>query len=836
MLLNLALKEIIFQKRFMFLFLINVAIGLQGIILVDHFRQSFVSQIDRQSKTLLGADFKVVGRFPLSMEKKQKLDQFVATFDQKKSVSFRTLFSMIRAKGQNKLVYLNSLPESFPFYGEIQLKKRGNFPGSARPLGPDEVWVFPEFLLQMGLKVGEKISIGKKLFKIVDTIEKDPGQSFQMGAMAPKIYLSKTGLDLAGLISKGSTVRYHYAYKTNRAFSELDLKQADELLDDNSIRVYNPKKSSQQVGRAIRYLGDFQGLVALVALFLSCVGSFYLYRTHLEKKKKTAIIYHSIGMAKNSLFKLYGIQSLTLAFGGVFLALVISGLLIPLTHYLLHSYLPMPLVFSWSASPFLKGGLVGIVGLMLLFYPLLSELSQWDLDAFQDNGSQHKSKSSWIKYIPFFLFYSSLAVWFSHSYKVGSLFILGLGILFFLSWIVCLPFLKFLEKLSSRLSIHWKMAVLYITRYRLSSLTIFTVLVLSTCLMGLIPLLEKGITKDLTVDKSDQLPSLFLFDIQDEQIAPLKSFIDEGKVSILGLSPMIRGRLLQINQRKLEVEQGQAFSREEERARRFRNRGANLTYRQELDTSEEIVEGRDFSGRYSEESGHLPELSVEEAYARRVGIKVGDELTFDVLGLPIVAKVVNLRTVNWTSFKPNFFLQFQPGVLDDAPKTWVSALAPMSSEKKILFQTGLFQRFPNISSIDVSQAVSKIVEVLGMLSWGLKALTLLTLINALAVLFSIHHHQALLKEFDIKLLSVLGLKGRGIRSILNREVAILSIGPSLIGCLGSMAMASIIMVTLFEGKLIADAPIALFQLIFIPAVGLFITGLTIRGLRLGKIF
>ena len=47
--------------------------------------------------------------------------------------------------------------------------------------------------------------------------------------------------------------------------------------------------------------------------------------------------------------------------------------------------------------------------------------------------------------------------------------------------------------------------------------------------------------------------------------------------------------------------------------------------------------------------------------------KVGDELVFDVQGVPIKTRIASLREIDWKRFQTNFFVVFPAGVLETAP-------------------------------------------------------------------------------------------------------------------------------------------------------------------------
>src|SRR5262245_11865221 len=128
----------------------------------------------------------------------------------------------------------------------------------------------------------------------------------------------------------------------------------------------------------------------------------------------------------------------------------------------------------------------------------------------------------------------------------------------------------------------------------------------------------------------------------------------KNNIEISEESPFIRARILKVNEQDFERSEVRAWStREEEIDARLRNRGVNLTYRDKLGPAEKIIAGKS----YDEMKAQPAEISVEEGYAQRVHLKIGDQVKFDVQGVEIPAQVVSLREVNWDSFQPNFFME-----------------------------------------------------------------------------------------------------------------------------------------------------------------------------------
>src|SRR5690606_31204581 len=150
-------------------------------------------------------------------------------------------------------------------------------------------------------------------------------------------------------------------------------------------------------------------------------------------------------------------------------------------------------------------------------------------------------------------------------------------------------------------------------------------------------------------------PNTFLINIQPAQREAVTQRLNEAGVESVLMSPMVRGRLLAINQQAVDGD-----SYDNPRAKRMVDREFNLSYADTLPSSNKIVQGRWLKPDRSE--GY-----IETELADTLGIRVNDMLTFDVAGQPVEVEVSGLRKVDWDSFQANFFAVMSPAALLDAP-------------------------------------------------------------------------------------------------------------------------------------------------------------------------
>lgn len=796
MLFRYALRELRNSPRFSLLFIANLTLGLLGFISLDALKRSFEDRLQGSARELLGADMSISARRQLKPEELESARKLMPRSVEDQKVM--TLYSMVAHNDQSSLVELRAVKEGYPYYGKIRLRQSGIYDGqSSLPLKDQpKAWVAPEILIQLDASVGSTLRIGSQDFTIADVIEEDAATTLGANAMAPRVYVGLDQLGKAGLVQSGSTLWDAHLFRlppdTDVASLEVSLK---EVLRDPGIRIKTYKEAGQDDGRMLGYLSDYLGLISLVALVLAGIGAAYLFRDYMERKTTAIATLVSLGLTHNRAFLLCLIELSTLGFLSALSACLLSAPFIPLALRFFRTFSPVPLEASLPLQSWLLCILLGIFGALFICLPLLLRLRFLNPSLlFQEQSSENDvfSARNLLGYIPGLVGFYLLSVWQAHSWVIGSIFFgIFFGIVAVLaatSWI----FIRQVKRLKRHSSLPIRFASLNLRSHPISTMSAFIALGIGSSLINLIPQIQNSLQSELEKPNGEVLPSLFLFDIQEDQVDGLQGLL-QG-VGSFRASPMIMGRLTQVNGQAFQrLPDAESDTRENQREQNTRNRGVNLSYRDQLSSSERVTEGQFFSKPYDFASNAPAEVSLETNYANRLGLKVGDRLTFDVQGLPVEGVVTSLRSVKWNSFQPNFFILLQPGAIDDAPKTFLMSLPDMPLEKKMGLQKTIVQTYPNISIIDVSKLVAKINEVISQMSLVLVVMGWLTVFTGLFVVFSIAQQQALARRWDHNLMKVLGapfslLVKASIIEFLSLSLAASVLG-SLLGILGSFILA-----------------------------------------------
>lgn len=800
-----AAREIRNQIKFSLFFILNLSIGLMGFLCLDAFKTSLNQSFQENARANLSADIAVgARRFLEDKEIQQARDALGSGLQESRAWEF---FSMVTAGQNSRLVQVKAVDSQYPLYGELKIEANGEVKNpKAQILNQSRIaWVYPEVLLQLSLKVGDELMVGGINFQIVGTVKEDQTQGFRMSSMAPKIYVGLETVQRTSLIGPGATLSDTYLFRL--PLSE-DANTATEkikkVVQDPGVQISSYQYSAEDSGRALKYLSDYLGLVSLVALFLAALGSAYLFRSFIFSRFYQIAILNALGLDKREAQKIYLAQLLLLGLGASLFSLIGAILLLPLLTGLLKEFTPMTFAVSLPWKTIGLSFLMGVGGSLLVGWPFLKPTERLQTSQLLQEGSEIQVTSQFwdlLWFLPAISFFWILSIWQANSPKVGSQFIgLFLGSLFIL-WISGWFFLKILAWFQPSKPWFVRQALFSLSRRQLSSLAVVVSLGLGTLLTNLLPQLKTSLKQDLMAPENMKLPSLFLFDIQDDQLPPLHEFLKSRSLELQNSSALVRARILKVNGQDYErAEANTSFqSREEEGKVRFRNRAINLTYREKLTEAEVLKEGRDFSGSYDSSSGLPVELSVEERFAGQMGFHLGDRLLFDIQGVEIEGKIINFRSVKWNSFQPNFFIQMQPGVLEDAPKTYLTSIGSLPSDQAMKIQTELSRQFPNVSVIDVARLIEKLVEVTNQMSWSLELMAALALFAGFVVLFSIANYEVRRRSWDLNLLKIFGATEKSLFQYLFFEFGILAFVASFFGVLLSLAASYFVSKLLFEG-------------------------------------
>lgn len=802
------LKEL---KKYPFFFLLlffTLFLGTMGLVGIGLITGQVQTKLSDNAHELLTSDIAVSARRELFPAEQEALSKVFAD-EKHERYKIIDIYSMVSWNEKSRLVEVRATERNFPFYGKLTVES-GTF-------SPSELFVSKDLAELWGIKAGDDLKVGAVTMKVSGVVTDDSSLGLRGFSLAPRIYFPLPRLRDTNLLQPGATgsFAYHFLLKDKERVEAIK-KEIYASIKDSAVKITLPEDSSDQTGRAINTLTNYMALAALIGLILSLVGVFYLYQSHLVARLKDLCLLNLHGLQKREI-----ISGIVLQFSVVFFAVITAEVLVigPVYQWLAPSLssllsIELPGTIELSTLLFEVPFLYGLS--LLILVPLLLGLLRTSMGLQLKASKMALGHFRFYDFIPFLILLWLFSSYLGKSFKTGNIFFASLMMVFLFSTVIVRTIQWAIGKVIRGKglllpTIENGIALRSLSRSGHKLTLSFLSLAMGATLISLILQLDKMIMNEFALDTKK--PALFLFDVQEEQIDQLKEFSVQNGTPLAFVTPMIRARLEKVNGKKF-VRQKKDFdfrSREEDEDARFRNNGLNLTYRDYLTDAEKIIEGEPFPREHDENRD--PYISIEKRWSQRMGIKLGDKLTFDIQGVELDGVVRNIKEVKWTSFYPNFFVTLEPGAIEAAPKTYLAILPATQKEKKIAYQRKAVEHFPNVSFIDVEELIRKLTLLFERSREAIELISWLSLAVGLVILYGLSHDQVYRRYYDIALMKSLGLSSGALRLNLLYEFGSLFLSAVTLGLFLGWLIAQVIGREVFKVSTTID-----WERIFYPAL------------------
>ena len=287
---------------------------------------------------------------------------------------------------------------------------------------------------------------------------------------------------------------------------------------------------------------------------------------------------------------------------------------------------------------------------------------------------------------------------------------------------------------------------------------------------------------------AETAPNRFIINVQDDQLDAVRAHIAEAGVDAPTLYPMIRARLVEVNGKPAS---GEDYADAEPRARRLAEREFNLSVAGTLRDDNKIVDGTFWQGTPA-----APELSVEQEFAQTLGWKIGDQVAFDIAGQRFEATITSLRSVEWESFRPNFFVIASPGSLDGYPASHITAVTVPEGDTR--FTGDLVRAFPNLTVIDIGAVLDQVRETADQVSTVVEVVFWFSLAAGLLVLMAAVSASQDERLLEGAVMRVLGGHRRQLRLAQASEFAAIGLLSGLTAAIAASILSGVVAREVFD--------------------------------------
>ncbi len=782
--LQMAWRDSRASRRRLLLFALCISVGVAALVTLDSFRASLAEAINGQARTLLGADLVVETNRPFTPSEETQFAEFGPR--QARETRFTSMLVFPRGAG-TRLVQVRGLEGDFPFYGEMETRP----PGSLSLLrGGGRILVDQSLLFQFGTKIGDRVRLGEAEFEVAGALLRIPGDASAGAGFAPRVFLAASDVAATRLVQPGSLVRYlAYIGFAGGVNAEARAAELELRLQAQGFEVDTVAERQRAIGRALENVYRFLSLIGFVSLLLGALGVASGISMHLRQKTRTSAILRCLGATRLTTLAVYLLQAAGIGVAGA----LVGGLLGLAAQQVLpvaaRSFLPVEISSRVMLWPVARGAFIGFAFCLLFSLPPLLRFRRVaPLQALRraGDGGAARDPAIWAAWlclagaVTLFSISQAQTVWQGLIYAGALALVLGL----LSGWArLLIGFARRLISPRAPYVLRQGLSNLYRPHNRTLLLTVS--LGLATFLLVSLQLTRDVLLAQFqSIDDRGQ-PNIFLFDIQPDQKEPVGTLVRELEFPVLQEAPIVTMRLSSIKGRPVsEILADPARKIPEwQLEREYRS-----TFRDHLTGTEKITAGA-WIGRVTYQAGDVVPISLDRELARDWNAAVGDELVFDVQGVPVRTRIASLREIDWRRFQTNFFVVFPAGVLESAPGFHVLVSRVPDAAASARLQGAVVARFPNVSAIDLAAVIRTVDSILSKVAMAVRVVSLFTVIAGLAVAASVLWSGRYQRVEESVLLRTLGATRRQIWLILAAEYLFLGLFAGLAG-VGLAAVAS----------------------------------------------
>jgi len=760
-----------------------VVLAVASISSVGFFVDRLHQGLQGDAARYLGGDAVVEADRPIDAQWEQEAQQ--RGLRSARALSFPSMAMSSTDAGASTLVAVKAVSPGYPLRGAVQIEDAGGPRSVEGGPPPGSVWVDSALLSALNVRVGDVLVLGKAHPRIGAVLTNEPDRATQILGFAPRVLLAEADLPGTGLVQPASRINYRWMVAgTADAVKALVRSLQPRLQRGQRLETLDDGRPELQrtLGRADHFLG----LVALLSALIAAVAINSGARRFAARRLDSCALMRCLGLPQARITGLFAVELLLVGLGaslsGVLAGFALHGVLLQALASLLPGHLPAP-----GVLPALQGLLLGLVLLLGFALPPLEQLRRVAPLRVMRRDVGDPPVATVLAYGAAAAALAVLLVWVAGDLRLGAIvgagFAACIGVFALAAW----GLLRALRAARSRvgaLPLPWRLALAALQRRPGARIAQLVALALGLMALLLLAIVRTDLIEQWRNQAPPGAPNRFIINIQPDQAEALHAQLQHAGIVDATLEPMIRGRLVEIDGRRV-----QASDYEDERSRALVEREFNLSYSDAAPPHNRIVQGAWFAPG-------APELSIEEGIAQRLHIALGQRVRFDVGGQLIEARVGSVRKVNWDSMRVNFFVIMAPVLLRDAPQTLVTSFYLPPAQAGLIPQ--LVRAFPNITVIDIEQVLGQLRATLGQIVVAAQFLFAFALAAGVLVLYAALAAAQDERLREAALLRALGASRRQLAGAQRGEMLLAGGLAGLLAAGGAVAVAAALARFVFE--------------------------------------
>lgn len=676
-----------------------------------------------------------------------------------RQLSFTT---MTFAGDKPQLADVKATDTLYPLYGELITR-----PAGLRP-EPGEVLVASRLLALLNLKIGDDLDVGDTTLKVAGVVVQEPDNGFNPFQTAPRILINLSDVEKTGAIQPGSRLSYRYMFAGPAdAIQRFTQYLTPQLKADQ--KLFGLEESGGTLGKSLQRSQQFLLLSALLTLLLAVAAVTVAMNHYCRSRYELVAILKTLGAGRKTLLRLIAGQWLALllvsGIAGSALGLLFESLLIRLLAPVLPAELPAASGWPWVWA---LGGMA-LISLIVGLRPYRQLMATQPLRVLRSDAFRVVWPLRYYLPITALILVAGLVALVGLSTLLWSL-LLGMLALALLLSVVGWGGLILLRRLTLK-NLALRLAVNRLLRQPAATISQLAAFSLSFMLLALLLVLRGDLLERWQQQLPPDSPNYFLLNMTEQQVPQVRAFLSQHQVEARTFYPVVRVRLTEIN-----GQQATKLIAEDAPGGEAVNRELNLTWQADLPEHNPLT-----AGYWPPKAG---EVSIEQGIAERLGLGLGDEVTFSGDTQSFSAKITSLRKVDWESLRPNFYFIFPPHALDNQPQTWLTSFRYTDDERLL---TQLNRQFPTLSLLDIGAILQQAGQVLQQVSRALEVMVILVIICGVLLLMAQVQVGMQQRRQELTVYRTLGAGMRLLRRTLWSEFALLGLVSGIAAAAGAEA-------------------------------------------------
>ncbi|WP_432459469.1 ABC transporter permease [Agarivorans sp. QJM3NY_25] len=763
-----------------------IVLAVSSVWLFSSITDRLEQAIFSKSGDFIAADRLVRSGHPVDLDLAQRASRLQLDYAE------QLLFpSMLYANDKLVLASVKAVSNHYPLKGALRVSKQPTGSGGASikgvPIG--QVYLAERLFYQLGVNIGDQIEIGEATLKIAGRIVNEPDAPFSVFMTAPRVMINIADVLQTEVVQPGSRLSYRYMFagsKSRLADLELQLKP---LLADNQ-RFINVSSGSSPLANALTKAQQFLLLAGLIGVLLACVAIAVASRLYCQRHYDTVAMFKVVGASKVQIRRIYIGHLSSVVLLSTLLGLGLASILQwPVVNYVEASInITLP---SAGLKPYLMAVGSGLIcGFAFTLPTLLQLFNVAPMRVIRRDSDDGVVKPLWVG---LWMLLSVFGLLWLYSASLSlSLILLGVGLLAVLVLLLTSQLLLWLlKKRSSNLG-HVSLKIAVSSLYKRAKQNRVQLIGFTVAIK--LALVVWVIQQDLISEWQQQLPAgapnHFVYNISQQQKQPLIDRFAAENINLGPLFPMLRGRLVAINDELVSQQANGEYSDKESSRRRGAGRELNLSSTADLPYRNQVIDGQWLSPQSQQQA------SVEQDFAERLAIKLGDTLRFMVGASTFEVKVSSIRSVDWNTMQPNFFVLLSQDVMASFPSGYLSSFNLPANKSAWMAET--MASFPTLVLIDVKALIQQLSQVVDQVSLALRLVLVVVLLASSLVLFAQVQGSLQERRLQTVILRTLGASGKVLRNAVIYEFVILGLLSGFIAACAAQGVLLLLQTQVFE--------------------------------------